>query len=253
MINFSLEGTGTDQQLLLYENLGKQYEHDLVLLLPFLQNIRRNTVEVRAGYDPKTHATILRSKPRFDLINGKLVLRKLSALRDEGDTNREYTKEMLKQTDTYPGFISGLKARLNSVSGATALKQVLYATFPWEPFPEYRHPGTPEWKLMEAIIRRFKESAGEKPLVVVPVFYDSYVRFRMARNYWDRFASLNAAPGLFPIDLLPYFKRIGREGMRAFLGPYDCHFSAYGHIVVADALQSELTQLGLCPIRQETI
>ena len=98
---------------------------------------------------------------------------------------------------------------------------------------------------MEVIIRRFKENVGGKPLVVVPLFYDSYVRYRMARNYWDRFASLTVVPGLHAIDLLPHFKRLGREAVRAFQGPYDCHFSPYGHLVVAIALQEELLQRDL--------
>ena len=66
----------------------------------------------------------------------------------------------------------------------------------------------------------------------------------MARNYWDRFASLGTAPGIQVVDLLPHFKRIGSEAVRAFLSPYDCHFSAYGHIVVADALRAELARMG---------
>src|SRR5437867_309054 len=59
VINFALEGTGTDQQLLIYENMARLYEHDLVLLLPFLQNIRRNTAESRVGYDAKTGGRVL--------------------------------------------------------------------------------------------------------------------------------------------------------------------------------------------------
>ena len=54
VINFGLEGTGTDQQLLIFEEIGRRYEHDLVVLMPFLQNIRRNTVESRVSRDPKT-------------------------------------------------------------------------------------------------------------------------------------------------------------------------------------------------------
>src|SRR5262249_45407048 len=103
----------------------------------------------------------------------------------------------------------------------------------------------PAWQLMAAIIRRFKTAARSVPLVVVPVFYDSYVRFRMARNYWDRFNSLRETPGISVIDLLPHFKRLGRDAVRAYLSPYDCHFSTYGHIVLAEALQAELTQSGL--------
>src|SRR5262249_9616797 len=59
VLNFGLEGSGTDQQLLLYEEVGRKYEHDAVLVFPFLQNIRRNLAEFRLGIDPETGQTVL--------------------------------------------------------------------------------------------------------------------------------------------------------------------------------------------------
>src|SRR6185436_4284600 len=60
VINLGLEGSGTDQQVLLYEHVGLRYEHDLVVLMPFLQNLRRNMVEARAGTYPKTGRQVMR-------------------------------------------------------------------------------------------------------------------------------------------------------------------------------------------------
>ena len=50
VINLALDGTGTDQQLLAYEEFAPRFEHDLVLILPFLQNIRRNLLEARESF-----------------------------------------------------------------------------------------------------------------------------------------------------------------------------------------------------------
>jgi hypothetical protein len=36
---------------------------------------------------------------------------------------------------------------------------------------------------MAAIVRRLKTLAGPRPVVVAPVFYSNYVRYRMATNY----------------------------------------------------------------------
>ena len=99
---------------------------------------------------------------------------------------------------------------------------------------------------MAAIIRRMKALAGPRPLVVAPTFYSSYVRYRMARNYWKRYAELAAQPGVHAIDLLPHFRRDG-VGQGAFLEPHDMHYSAFGHVVLADALEAELGRLGLLP------
>ena len=83
--------------------------------------------------------------------------------------------------------------------------------------------------------------------MIAPTFYSNYTRLRMARNYWTRFSSLSSTPGIYAIDLLPYFKLLGPEATRAFFEPHDMHFSNYGHLVLADALQAELIRLKLLP------
>jgi hypothetical protein len=241
VVNLALEGSGTDQQLLLYEQVGLKYEHDVVVLLPFLQNVRRNMVEAREGIDPRTGQRVLRAKPRFELVEGRLRLRNVpvpTVMDAEAVANRG-------GTDSRHSLTSRLKTRLSALPGATFFKKALYAVVPWEPFPEYRDASSPEWQLMSAIIQRFKELAGSRPVIVAPTFYASYVRFRMARNYWHRYSSLGATPGIHPVDLLPYFRRPSAGGVQCFQEPHDMHFSAHGHLVLADALEEELARLGL--------
>ncbi|HWN97241.1 MAG TPA: SGNH/GDSL hydrolase family protein [Methylomirabilota bacterium] len=239
VINFGLEGTGTDQQLLLYENVAREYEHDLVMVLPFLQNIRRNMVDARVAFDAKTGGCVLRGKPRFELRDGKLELKNVP-VPAEPSANGAPTPS----NDHRGGFAHRMKTRISASSVGRALKKSLYAIVPWEPFPEYRNAATPEWQLIAAILRRFMEQAAPRPLVIAPVFYDSYVRFRMARNYWERFHSLEGN-GAIVMDLLPHFRQLGTEAVRCFQEPHDCHFSNYGHLVMVDALLKEFDASGL--------
>ena len=243
VINLALEGSGTDQQLLLYEHLGLQYDHDLVLVLPFLQNVRRNMVEAREGIDPKTGQKVLRPKPLYKLVEGRLVLCNVPVPREVSGRSIEQSGG----TDARGSWSNQLKTRMSAMPGAALFKRALYTLVPWEPFSEYRDPHSKEWQLMAALIRRFKELAAKRPLVLVPTFYANYVRFRMARNYWDRYVSLAAMPGIHVIDLLPHFRRVGTDSVRCFQEPHDMHFSAYGHIILAEALQTELSLLGLLP------
>jgi 2-polyprenyl-3-methyl-5-hydroxy-6-metoxy-1,4-benzoquinol methylase len=238
IINLSLEGSGTDQQLLLYENVGLQYEHDFVILMPFLSNLRRNMVVTREAFDAKTGSRVLRGKPRFELLGGWIELRNVPV-------PKEYTTSAVEPTDTPDTFLSRSKARLSAMPGMSLLKRVAYFLVPWEPFPEFRDPESPEWQLMEAIIRRFKQSAGARPIIIVPTFYDNYVRYRMSRRYLQRFQALDQIPGVRVIDLLPHFRKLGVDALRCFQVPYDMHFSTYGHLVVADALEIELNRLRL--------
>lgn len=241
VVNLALEGSGTDQQVLIYEHEGLRYEHDAVLLLPFLQNIRRNLVEAREAFAPGTGARVLRGKPRFELVDGRLELRNVPVPEHVAASGPA-------TTDADAGAAARLKSAVSRLPGIDAVKRVAYALFPWEPFPEYRDPGDPAWRLMAALIARLRALAAPRPVVVAPVFYSSYVRMNMARNYRDRYAELARAAGIQVVDLLPHFRREG-VGERAFQEPHDMHFSAYGHWVLARALEAELGRLGLLPGR----
>jgi carbamoyltransferase len=242
VINLSLEGSGTDQQLLLYENVALQYEHDVVILMPFLSNLRRNMVTAREGFDPRTGAKVMRAKPRFELVNGQLELRNVPVPKEE-IAAAAATEPIV--TDTPNNFWSRHKARLSALPGMAFVKAVAYLLYRWEPFPEFRDPNSAEWRLMEAIIRRLKDRAGGRPVVIVPTFYDNYVRYRMSRRYLDRFQALGQIPGIYVIDLLPHLRKLGTDAIRCFQAPHDMHFSNYGHLVVADVLEAELKRLGL--------
>ena len=72
------------------------------------------------------------------------------------------------RTDTPDTFVARYKARTQCIARHVGfVKKIAYFFVPWEPFPEFRDPKSPEWQLMEAIIRRFKQSAGDRPIVIV--------------------------------------------------------------------------------------
>lgn len=243
VINLGLEGTGTDQQLLIFEERCKTFEFDMVLLFPFLQNIKRNVVDYRESIDPLTRKRVLIPKPRFELINGELILRNVPISQDRKIIPDEDSRDQSMKTDTPNSWKGKCKSSLNRIIERLGIKSAIYSLIPWEPFPEYAHPQTKEWLLMEAIIRDFKKIAREKYLVVVPLFYASYIRYRMARNYWTRFSSLSDSDKLTVLDALPYFKRLGTDGVKCFFEPFDCHFSPHGHLVLANFLEIELKKM----------
>lgn len=251
VINFGLEGTGTDQQLLIYEHIASQYEHDLVILLPFLQNIRRNLVDAREGYDPKTLQKIYFRKPRFKLVDGKLELtgvpvpdKQLAA----GEAGTEGTTAAANvATDTEHSLVNSVKFAIRNAPGVKQLKGLVSRVKPHEPFPEYADPNSEGWRLQAAIVKRLHDVASPRPVVVVPIFYASYVMYKKAKNYLDRFNELAASmgPTMHVIDVQPHFARQGEEAVRCFLEPHDSHFSSHGNLVLAEALQDELTKRGL--------
>lgn len=233
-VNLGLEGTGTDQQLLIYQETGQKFEHDAVLLLPFLQNIRRNLAEARESFDPKTKERMLLPKPRFELAGDSLELRGVPVP----------TERLPAAARTDAAANGSWKSKLSTMPGMRALKQLAYSLRPWEPFPEYGSPDQPAWRLMQALLKRIAELARPRPLLIAPVFYVSYVRFKMATSYLQRFAEFAATePNVRVVDLLPAFRALGQEAERAFFEPFDCHWSPFGHVVVAQALTPILAEL----------
>jgi hypothetical protein len=205
--------------------------------MPFLSNLRRNMVAARDAIDSHTGQVVLRGKPRFELVDDELVLCNVPVPREVNGGI---------ETDSNQSSLSRVKTILSNMPGATSLKRIAYFLLSWEPFPEFRDENSPEWTLMTAIVRRFKRSAGHRPLVIAPTFYDSYVRYRMSRAYWRRFSSLERiAVGVHVIDLLPCLKALGEDAIKCFQVPYDVHFSSYGHLVLADILKSELSKRDL--------
>jgi len=241
VINFGLEGTGTDQQLLMYEDWGRNYEHDAVLLLPFLQNIRRNLVDARAAIDPATGQSILIPKPKFELHGDRLELVNVPVPNER----RPAAAGVGADDRLAPG--RAWKQWANRLPGAAWLKQWVGWLRPWEPFPEYASAETPGWRLMARILDRFIAAAEGRPVLLAPVFYVSYVRHNMARNYWERFRSLTHHRNVRLIDLLPAFRALGPAAESAFFEPYDCHWSPAGHLVLADVFSEELAAQGLLP------
>ena len=249
VLNFGLEGTGTDQQLLLFEQYGMRYDFDLVMVCPFIENIRRNRASYRTALDPVSGRRVLVPKPRFEIVEGHLKLqgvpvpaRKI-ALEDAGP-------DLLAQTDAggsngASSMVARFKSAANNILSMLRLKGILYQVIPHEPFLEYKSVSSRDWLLMVAILKRFKELAGPRPLVVAPLVYDSYMRYRMACNYIKRFTELEKNARVHFINVLPYFRRLSRQEIDNCFLSGDCHYSPFGHQILARAIATELHRLRL--------
>jgi hypothetical protein len=251
VVNFSLGATGTDQQLLTFEEIGCEYDHDLVMLLPSLSNIRRNLVPALVGIDPVTGRTVLRPKPWFELVTledgtERLELRNVPVPDDRLD--EDAVAEALYKTDPEVRLIKRIKHALDKLTAVQLAKKVIFPLLRYDPDSEYKDPDSYEWRLMAAIIRRFALRTRNKPLVIVPLFGVSHVRYSLGRSYWTRFDSLSDGERVHAIDVLPHFLKLGRRATDCFLEPADPHPSDLGQSVLADAIAIELRRRNLLPV-----
>jgi hypothetical protein len=264
VLNFSLPGSGTDHQLLIYEEIARHYEHDLVVLLPFLMNIRRIQSWTIASLQRATGQVIYRQKPRFVLESGKdghgtLVLRNVPIPEPQPAPATDVVDP--RKPGRTESMLNRLRRARRNLSPAKLIKRCVYPVLEFvhldpyplldkigiDPFPEYRDADTEEWRLMEAILRRFAASAADRPFVIAPLVNSSFVKFRLPRHYMNRFAALADGRRVFVIDVLPRFRALGREAVCCFHEPLDPHFSDLGHRVLADALECELRARALLP------
>src|SRR5688572_3460789 len=74
--NFGMPGTGTDQQYLIYDEYAKNIEHDLIMIVVLVENIRRVTAQYRCYLNEKNEK-VLFQKPYFELQNKNLVLKNI--------------------------------------------------------------------------------------------------------------------------------------------------------------------------------
>lgn len=118
------------------------------------------------------------------------------------------------------------------------------------PDPDYRDPRSAGWQLLRALVRRFHAAADGVPVVIVPLPTSRYVAEGRPAVFQERFAEL-ARPNdrLHVLDVVSALRRLPAEERAGCHYHLDGHFTARGHVAVADALVEQLRahQLVIAP------
>jgi lysophospholipase L1-like esterase len=240
--NFGLFGTGTDQQYLIYDEIARMYEHDLVVVGVWVENIRRNISASRIHSD---HAgrRVLTPKPYYELDDDALVLHNQPVPRPI-----PLEAAGAPQMDGVdPGTLgrSGLKgAAANVVTrlGPTP-KRLVQRAMRWQPYPEYDDPAGDPWRLTRRILERWADESNT-PVVVMPIPVYQYIeRTASADAVRARFAELHDPPALYVHDPLPDLWSESKDVRRGFRFPNDHHFTPAGHRALANSLEPLLSRL----------
>ena len=217
-LNFGLNGSGTDQQLLIYENLAHGFEADAYVLCVCVENIARNAYTCFPSYSLREHLTVYRPKPWFELGAQGLVLKNQPVPLEKRNV----------------GALGDWRCAFPQVPGAR------------DPYAVYADPQGRHWRLMKAILERFLGQVRGKPVLVVPLPMDVHYLERFPPTYLPRFLELDApAQGVHVVDLLPAFTRLSPRRRRELRFPDDPHYTRQAHAIVADALEYELARR--CP------
>lgn len=241
--NFAMTGTGTDQQYLIYREVGRHYEHDLIVIGLWTENIRRNISRSRVHAD-QSGRHMLTPKPYFSLDGeGGLVLHNQPVPRPT--RVEEVDDDQLAGID--PGSI-GRRGLRGAIAGTLnrlgpGVKSVAQRVSRYQPLPEYDDPDGEPWRLTRAILGQWASEA-HVPVVVVPIpVYQHVERTAAATAVRRRFAELHDPPNMIVHDPLDDFWRYSREDRKQFRFPHDHHLTESGHRALAQSLEPVLREL----------
>lgn len=227
VLNFGVVGYATDQELLLFKNLGFRYHPDLVILAFFWNDIFENSTAVAYGYP----------KPHFVQHGDKaLILHNVPVPKETG-TKKDFpipqqkqkiwgaTKEWL-ESNSYVYRLLANAIRRNPFLYRLLVERGI-AGGPW------RDPGSKEWKLTRRLLEALKEtverSGSQFVVVVVPERWDLE-----SATYPLRKPLIREMLDLPSLDLLPALK--AAESVNPLYCPNDIHLNQEGHRIIGRAL-----------------
>lgn len=257
VFNYGIPGSGPDQHLLVFERYAKTVEADLIILAIYAENIERIVVPARksvGGRDPHANGRpIMVPKPYFTLEGEELHLNNIpvplerQALDETTESSslkgrlremappalvnpfREIRRRAAEMRDRFPGL-------------ATAA----YRAADYEPYSGYSSSETPDWQLMRAIVQRFAQAAGDRPLLIVPIPEFRYYYYQLRPRFQELFDTL-ASPkdNVHVANVTRSFYSLSRDEMRELSFQTNPHWTPLGHRRVADFIAREVRSIPL--------
>ncbi len=242
VFNCGLEGTGTDQQYLAFREVSELAEYDLVIVAPWVENIRRNPARYRMWSTSGGEYRVF-PKPYFSLdADGQLRLHNVPV--PQAFDASELDEDRARHLDQGgPGLrLRQLVYRLPERHRLKAKERIQRLTR-YQPVPGYDRPTSPEWLLMRAILERWADEAAA-PLLVMPIPMPQHVDgTASSKQCRRRFEELREHPRIAVHDPLPDLRRHPASVRRGFRHPLDPHPSPAGHRALAESLAPRIRAL----------
>jgi hypothetical protein len=241
--NFGLPGTGTDQHYLLYRDAAPRFDHDLVVVSVFVENIRRVGARFRITQDQEGSPVAL-AKPYFELgPGGELQLHHVPV-------PKQMTPDMLDATDREHAYGGGPVAgvgfprlrRIGDLLGPS-MKDRLRRVMPYQPLPEYDRADHPDWLVLKAVLEQWRREATTPVVLCLLPTHFHVEGMASPTSYQQRFAELHQPPGMVVHDVLPAFHALSASARRACRFEHDPHFTPMAHRLVAESLAHQVTAL----------
>jgi lysophospholipase L1-like esterase len=236
--NLAMPGTGTDQQYLTWREIGSKLDHDLVVIGVLVENIRR----IVSRYRPFRTAAgddLVLAKPYFTLEGDELTAHHIPVPREPIATEGLGEGE-LAAVDR-GGRLEWLRNSVNRLG--PSVKAIAQRISRYQPLPAYDRADSADWRLMEAILRRWIGEI-EAPVVIVPIPLYQYIEETASpAAYQERFQTLADPPRVTIHDPLPDLLEYGPAERRAFRFEVDCHLTPPAHRALAESLARKIAPM----------
>ncbi len=209
-MNFGLNGSGTDQQLLIFEQLAAKYEADAYVLCICVENIARNLYDCFPSYDWREQTVAYRPKPYFKLVNSDLILYNSPVPHE-----RRLADDLDDWSCVFP-----------------------YVVGDNDPYAIYKEQDSIHWRIMRAICQQCIAGAQGKPVFIIPMpMYNHYLG-ENEPTYLPRFKELaDDSNDVHVLDLLPSMQAVPLQQRRGFRFPDDPHYTSAAHSLVSDTIE----------------
>lgn len=249
--NYGLSGSGTDQQFLTYEE-NRSVEHDLVVIVLYAENVRRNARRVLRSQDANGEV-LFRAKPYYDVVDDSLVLRNVPVPRQVWSA-ATLPQELVPHVHVYGEEYSFFRepsrhhsVLLKRLAPAGPLRRAAKAALTpfrrFQPLPEYDTPDNPDWRLLRKILETW--IAGSRtPVLLVPLPHETALtRGSDPANCQARFRELARDTGCHVYDPLDDLLALEDAEPGALWSSAYGHLSAAGHEAMAGLLAPVLQAL----------
>ncbi len=258
--NFAMAGFALDQQYICYEEIASKFEHDLIIIAPTVETIRKITSRFILARDEDSVQRCL-AKPYFKLVKQKLV-RVHVPLEDKYidiETLLPEDKAKVFRANPFADIRklldrtrSSKKApvqkhkkrrlimdRLNILLKRSPIKKTITKV---RPYPEYDNADTSAWKITSAILGEWSSNS-EKSMLIIPLPSFIYVKERAdARNYQMRFREVENETSCSIYDPLLDLEKISLKKRRQ-LYYLEGHLTPQGHAWMAKKMASHVKRI----------
>lgn len=244
--NFSISGTGTDQQYIIFKEYAEKIEHDVVVLGLLVENIRRVAAHYRV-YEVGEGKTEIFAKPYFTLGSSAELIRGHFPVPKEKISEEKLSRSELAMVDR-GGDWAWLRKSVNSLGAP--VKSLVQRITGYQPLPAYDDASNPDWLLMKRILEQW---AGEskKPFIVFLLPLYQYVEgTASAAGYQERFREFAGYEGITIHDALPDFAMLSDAEKREMRFQKDIHPTPKCHSVLANSVKNALAPFLECQARE---